>query len=771
MAKKTDKPESEPHAELLVEARKRFEICRNAGKTNKERALKALRFRNLEQWDEAVKKERETDSEGARPCLVMDKLNQHINQVVNDERQNRPQIKVRPVDDKADVEAAKIYDGLIRHIQDRSCADEAYDTAFEHAVDGGYGFWRILTEYCDENSFEQEIVIKRIRNRFAASLDPNKQEADGSDAQYGFIVNSYTKDEFEAEFGKDSVNSWSTDGFAHGWYEGENILVAEYFYIKPRKETIVQLEDGRVITKKEFETTPPTYVDGTPLPILVDAKGKPKERVTTINEVKWCKLTYDKVLEGPTDWAGKYIPIIEIVGNELDIEGEVYKSGLVYGAMDAQRVYNYASSAFVENVALAPRAPWTAAEGQIEGHEELWRTANRRNISVLPYKPVDANGILVPPPQRAAPPGIPVGWQGVLQNAEHDIQGATGQYAASLGEESNEKSGKAILARQREGDVGTFHYADNLSRAMRHTGRILLDLIPKYYDTKRAIRIIGEDGTPGQATIDPEMKEAYVKGPDGDIFNPTVGKYDVTVTVGPAYTTRRMEAAEWQLQMIQANPDMMQVMGDIMFRNMDAPGAEEIAERIKKTIPPQLLDEDESDEPMVMTPQGPIPAAQAGQTIVQLTQQTEMAVQTMEAMQEEIDKLKSGEMSKIAATEAKTQEAIRQAEIDADITLQKINIDADVALQKADKDAQTKIKVALIDHDATLKIAAMTAVNSGEGEQPEQNEDNDLLLQSIEALLVGNQAIYKATVAPRKSEIEVGPDGMATGATSYPVLE
>jgi hypothetical protein len=691
-SKKTEDIAENPDEKLLAEARKRFAVCREADQKNRERALAALRFRNLEQWDDAVKNDRENDSEGARPCLVMDKLNQHINQVVNDERQNRPQIKVRPVDDKADVEAAKIYDGLIRHIQDISCADEAYDTAFEHAVDGGFGYWRIITDYCDENSFEQDIFIKRIRNRFAVYLDPHKQEADGSDAKYGFIVDKYTKEEFEAEFGKDHVSEWDADGVVKGWYEGDELLVCEYFYIEPVKKTIVQLEDGRVLDKKEYEASPPTYMDGEVIPILVDAKGKPKERVTKINTVKWCKLTYDRVLE-KKDWAGKYIPIVEVVGNELDIEGEVHRSGLIRGAMDAQRVYNYAASAFVENVALAPRAPWTAEEGQIEGHEDLWKTANRRNISVLPYKGVAVDGHLIPAPNRQPPPGIPVGWQGVLQNAEHDIQGATGQYQASLGEESNEKSGRAILARQREGDVGTFHYADNLSRAIRHTGRIIIDLIPKYYDTKRVARILGEDGTPSQAIVDPEAPQAYAKGPDGDIFNPNVGKYDVTVTVGPAYTTRRMEAAEWQLQMIQANPALMQVMGDIMFRNMDAPGAEEIAERIKKTIPAQLLENEDEQQPMVQTPEGPISIEEASQVIAGLFQQTQQAAQM----------LKQAESDKTQVQQEAN--AIKMAELE----VKKYEAETNRIEAETERD---KVKVELMSSEETLANVATIAANA-----------------------------------------------------------
>lgn len=673
----TEKKESDDDA-FLERVRKHYKLCVEADKGNRDQAREALAFRNLEQWDQKLKHARENDPEGPRPCLVVDKLNQHVQQVVNDERQNRPQIKVRPVDNKGDPEVAKILDGIIRHIQDASHADIAYDTGFEHAVDGGFGYWRILTEYCDPLSFEQDLRIKRIRNRFAVYLDPERQEPDGSDAKYGFILYKTPKEQFKAEYGKDAADSLADFEFAGrefvDWYGEEWVQLAEYYWIEKEKTKIVMLADadGTVMTKDEYEALE--------LPVGMQKPAIQAERESEIPKVRWRTLTANKVFK-TTEWPGYCIPIVEVVGNELDVEGRVYRTGMIRPAMDAQRVDNFATSAFVEQVALAPRAPWTAAAGQIEGYENEWRTANRRNISVLPYKPISIDGTLVPPPQRQPPPGIPMGWQAVLMQAEHNIQAAMGRYDASLGEESNEKSGKAIMARQRKGDVGSFHFQDNLTRSLRHTGRILLEVLPKYYDTKRVARIIGEDGTPSSVTVDPNLADeagnpvAYreVEGANGKIekiYNIGVGKYDVTVVAGPSYVTRRLESAEAMLEISRGNNDFLMNFGDIVFKSQDWPGAEQIAERYKKILPPKLTaQEDDEPEPMVPTPGGPVPISQAAEMMAGMAQQLEAAGEQMKAGEDLKEQLALVEKAKTEVKSASDALAAKQREFELRVQL------------------------------------------------------------------------------------------------------
>lgn len=609
-----DKDNEEDEEKFLEEARKRFQRALENETDNRDHALEMIKFRNLEQWNPEIRQQREKDPEGARPCLVVDKTNQYLRQVLNEERQNRPSIKVRAVDDKGDPEVAEVFQGIVRHIEDTSGADLAYDTAYEQAVDGGFGYFRVITEYCDENSFEQDIRIKRIRNRFQVILDPDRQEPDGSDAKWGFIVEKISKADFQKQYPDAEEIDYTNDAkIFSDWVFKDHIVVAEYFYCdyERRKLNLWQSGQTTINDEKPQQLYPGDKIIQT--------------RTSDFPKIKWKKINAKEVLE-ERDWPGKYIPIVEVIGNELDIEGKRVTSGLLKSAVEPQKIHNYAASSFVENVALAPRAQWVAAEGQIEGYEELYRTANRRNISVLPYKPVVAEGsIPVPPPQRTAPAGISAGWQQTLQNTEHDIQASMGMYNASIGAPSNEKSGKAIMARQREGDMANFHYMDNLSRSIRYCGRILVDLIPKIYDTDRIALILGEDGTTDNAKLDPNQ-EAPVREVSDDtgaikkIYNLNVGKYDVSVTVGPAYTTKRQEAVDWMTQIIQSNPNLMQIGGDIMFRNMDAPGAEEWAKRLKKMLPPPLQDEEDEAQPMVQTPQGPVPIDQASKMIAQMDQ-------------------------------------------------------------------------------------------------------------------------------------------------------
>lgn len=607
VASEDGKQQSEKDREAFFkQARDRFKRCAEQESENRDRALEALRFRDLEQWPRVIKNERERDPEGARPCLVADKLNQYVHQVVNDGRQAPVSIKVRPVDDVADKEVAKVFNGIIRHIEDRSRAQVAYDTGLEHAVDGGFGYWRVITEYIDEMSFDQDIRICRVRNRFSVYLDPDHQEPDGSDARYGFILDRMPRDEFKQAYPDKDPLEWEQDGKAYsGWVFQDDIVVAEYFRIEYEKKTICLWENGEVTVK------------GSQKDAAYERAGANKvdERTSRLPQVRWSKITATEELDA-RDWPGKWIPIVKVSGNELDIEGKLKLSGLVYPAMDSQRIHNYALSAFVEQVALAPRSSFVAAAGQLEGFEEDWRSANRRNIAVLQYKPVAEDGTLVPAPQRQAPPGIPVGWQSVLLDTEHNIEASMGMYKASVGAPSNEKSGIAIQQRERQSDTATFHYLGNRAIAVGHTGRILLDLIPKIYDTQRVARILGDDGEAGAAMLNPEQQQAMVeqrdeRGAIQRIYNLNVGRYDVTVATGPSYSTKRQESASVMAQIAQAWPEFMDRAGDLAIRSQDWPDADKLADRLKMFLPPNIIAQDENKEkPEVVQARAMIEAGQ-----------------------------------------------------------------------------------------------------------------------------------------------------------------
>lgn len=633
MAAKKDKPKSSGSKEKLLEtARERFRLAEEAERRIREVALDDLKFRAGEQWPQQMKMERELDH---RPCLVINRIPQFIRQITNDQRQNRPSIKVYPVDDKGDVETAKIYQGLIRHIEYNSGADAAYDTAFEGAAIKGFGYFRIITDYVDPTSFEQEILIKRIRNHFTVYIDPNSKEPDGSDMNWAFIFEDVPKDDYKAEYGESELagmDDWSSIGDAHkGWVTKSTCRIAEYFYKEFQEIDICQIESGASIAKSELEQL---YPEGIPDGLII------QERRAKVPVIKWCKINGLEILE-ETEWPGRWIPIIPVYGDELDIDGEVIREGVIRHAKDSQRMYNYWKSTETETIALAPKAPFIVAEGQIpREYEPLWKTANKKSHAFLPYKPTDHKGQLVPPPQRNSfePPVAAI--TNASLHAAEDLKATTGIYDAALGAKSNETSGVAIQRRNQQAQTSNYHLIDNLTRSIRHCGRIIVDLIPKIYDTARAARIIGEEGEQEVIRINEEFEHRGRKVH----YNLGVGKYDVVVETGPSFATKRQEAAVSMEGLAKAYPQIMQVAGDLMVKNMDWPGASEIAERLKKTLPPGIA-EDKDKKPI--PPEVQAQLSQMDQMIAALTEQLQAATETINTKKLELESKERIEFAKL----------------------------------------------------------------------------------------------------------------------------
>ena len=603
-------------SDILTVARARLDMAVSALAESREDEIDDLRFYagspdNHWQWPADVLATRgavQGQTINARPTLTINKLPQHVRQVTNDMRQNRPGAKVIPVDDNADVEVAEIFNGMIRHIEYISDADVAYDTACENQVSYGEGYITLMTEYCDENTFDQDIKIGRVRNSFSVYMDPLIQDPTGADAKWCFITEDLTKAEYERQY-PDAAPISTLQSLGVGdqsisnWLNEDTVRIAGYYYVDYDKTTL-NLYPGN---QSAFEGTPEDKM-------LRDMFGKPvKSRMSERPRVKYCKINGYEILE-EKEWAGKWIPVIRVVGNEFEVDGRLYVSGLVRNAKDAQRMYNYWVSQEAEMLALAPKAPFIGYGGQFEGYEDKWKTANTNNWPYLEVNPdvTDGQGAVLPLPQRAQPPMASTGLLQAKSGASEDIKSTTGQYNASLGMGSNERSGKAILARQREGDVGTYHYGDNLTRAVRHVARQLVDLIPKIYDTQRIARIIGEDGETKMVKINPDQPQPVNKiiNEQGivieKIYNPGVGKYDVVATTGPGYATKRQEALEAMAQLLQGNPQLWSVAGDLFVKNMDWPGAQEMSKRFAKTIDPKFLSDGEDD-----------PALQAAQQQIQ----------------------------------------------------------------------------------------------------------------------------------------------------------
>lgn len=645
--------------DLLATARARLNVAISAYSESREDELDDLKFYagspdNHFQWPADVLATRgavQGQTINARPCLTINKLPQHVRQVTNDQRQNRPSGKVIPADDIADPEVAEIYDGMVRHIEYISDADVTYDTACENQVSYGEGYIRLLTEYCDDNTFDQDIKIGRVRNSFSVYMDPLIQDPCGADAKWCFITEDITKEEYERTY--PDAQPLSTlqqlgvgDQSLSQWMNENTVRIAEYFYVDYEPATL-NLYYGNQ-----------TAFEGSPEDKQFKAAGmKPiRNRRVQKRVVKWCKINGYEVLE-ESDWAGKYIPVVRVVGNEFEVDGRIYVSGLVRNAKDAQRMYNYWVSQEAEMLALAPKAPFIGYGGQFEGYETQWKTANTQNWPYLEVNAdaTDANGSPLPLPQRAMPPMPQTGLIQAKMGAADDIKATTAQYDASLGMQGNEQSGKAIIARQRQSNTGTYHYVDNLARAIRHVTRQIVDLIPKIYDTQRIARIIGIDGEPDMVMIDPTQEEAVkrIKDEFGNtvkkIYNPSVGKYDVCVTTGPSYMTKRQESAEQMSQVLQANPALWQVAGDLLVKNFDWPGADELAKRMRKMIDPKLLEDGDNIPPELQA------AQQQMQMMDQQMQQMQVMLQNVQ-QSVEMRELEIKEFdSKVKAYQAETQ--------------------------------------------------------------------------------------------------------------------
>jgi len=640
------------NADVLAVARARLDMAMSALSESRENEIDDLKFYagspdNAWQWPADVLATRgavQGQTINARPCLTINKLPQHVRQVTNDMRQNRPGAKVIPVDDKADVKVAEIFNGMIRHIEYISDADVAYDTACENQVAYGEGYIRLLTEYCDDDTFDQDIKIGRVRNSFSVYMDPTIQDPTGADAEYCFVTEDVSREDYERMYPNaapiTTLQSLGVgDQSISNWLNEDTIRIADYYYVDYDRATL------------NMYTGNATAFEGTPEDKMLRATyGKPKRsRESDRRRIRYCKINGYEILE-QNEWAGKYIPVIRIVGNEFEVDGRLYVSGLVRNAKDAQRMYNYWVSQEAEMLALAPKAPFIGYGGQFEGYEDKWKTANTTNWPYLEVNPdvTDGQGAALPLPQRAQPPMASSGLLQAKAGASEDIKSTTGQYNASLGQGGNERSGKAILARQREGDVGTYHYGDNLARGVRHIARQLVDLIPKIYDTQRIARTIGEDGETQMAKIDPEqpMPVRQIRNADNividTIYNPGVGKYDVVATTGPGYATKRQEALEAMGQLLQGNPQLWAVAGDLFVKNMDWPGAQEMAKRFAKTIDPKFLSDGEDN-----------PELQAAQ------QQLQAMAQQMDQMAGMLDNVQNSEI--VRTNEIKEFEAMIKA--------------------------------------------------------------------------------------------------------------
>jgi hypothetical protein len=579
--------------------RERFSDAEEHDRENRLHAVEDLKFKAGEQYPQEVRREREIDG---RPCLTVNKMPQFVRQVTGDIRQNKPAIKVRPVDDAADVQIAEIYNGLIRNIEMCSQASSVYATAADNQVTCGIGAWRIVAEYSDDDTFDQDLRIEAIPNALSVYIDPMARKQDKSDARYIFVVMRMPREEFKSKYPDATAVDFEVSNLIEDadrvgdWLGPDTIRVAEYWVVKTEPKEIALLSNGAVVNVADF---------GDDLDAWAAQNGQAVQARRTVQARKVCQYITNGVelLEPVKEWPGKYIPIIPVVGEEVWIGDRVVRHGLIRFAKDSQRSYNYFTSAAVEWSALQPKAPFMVTVDQIAGLEDLWAQAGKRNLPYLPYNRVQDGSM----PQRAAPPASANGLVEQARIASDDIKSVTGIYDASLGAKSNETSGRAIEARKAEGDVSAFVYIDNLSAAIAYTGRQVVDLIPHYYDTERVIRVLGDDASAELVKIN-----FAVIGEDGrpKVLNDlSRGKYDVVVDTGPAYTTRRRESATGMVEFMRAVPQAGPIIMPLLAKAQDWPDADKIAEMAKMLLPPEMRGEQPQQAPPL--PPDPTQAANA----------------------------------------------------------------------------------------------------------------------------------------------------------------
>ena len=648
---------------IIDEAKEFLKFCNDADTMNRQEALEDLKFVNGDQWPVELQNSRNLES---RPVLTINKLDTYCRQVTNQQRQQRPRIKVHATNTEADAKVAKVISGVVRHIEVNSNADHAYDNGFDYAVRMGWGFWRVNTKYVREDSFDQEIYIDPVDNPFTVYWDPNSIAPDGSDAERCLVTTMMPKNVFREQYPDcDDGTSFTQRGTGDSqseWITKEDIRIAEYFYTVREKATLYHLSDGTM-----------KFADGKDFFQRIELAGLTviDERPSFKKTIKWKKMTAIEVIE-ERDWPGRYIPVVPVYGRHVVIGNKRQKFGMIRHAKDPQRMYNFWQTSLTESIALAPKAKWIMAEGQDEGHENEWAQANVKSTSYLRYKQRDIDGQPAPPPTRLQPEPPPAGVITAASVINDDLQAIMGIFDPNQMPTGN-ISGKALNGQQQQIDLTNFDYYDNLTRSISHTGKIILDLIPKIYDSQRVMRIIGDDGKPDLITLNERTAV-------GEVMNDvTVGEYDVVMETGPGYNSKRQEAVDSMMQMLAADPTLMQTAGDLIFRNMDFPGADIIADRMATLNPLSQVDEKSPIPPQVQ-----MQLAQSQQQMQQMQQQMQQ-MQMMIKQRQDIEQVKQDNETK--------RELMRQTAKAHDIEMsnetKRRDVNAKVAMKERDTDKIT----------------------------------------------------------------------------------
>lgn len=730
-------------AEFLKDAMDAWRMSDTAESTLRQNMLSDMRFRATKDfWPSDIEADRIRDG---RPVLKINELPQYIKQITNQERASRPGIQVNPQDSGADPKTAIALQGIVRMIETNSNADVAISTAADHQVTMGRGIIRVTTEYTHDRSFEQDIRIRRVTDPFGVFLDPTIEELDGSDAEFAHHVIDLTKNRFISRFGEDSfrayTNFMSTSSRLPSWAMGGCYRISAYYYKKTDRIKIVeveypdyingQLQMSRVVMRKADLTEP-----------LPDSWRVIEERDTTEDRVYYALITPCEVLSGNDartegrPFPCRYIPFVPVIGDEIRVDGEVDYRGIVRDAQSPTKMKTYWLSSLTEIIGQAPRAPYIGFEGQFKGHEAKWRMANRKNYPYLEVVPMTIGGTPAGFPQRQQYEPAIQAVTTAFQIADQVNKGVIGMYEPSLGQQGPEQSGRAILARQRRGDIGTSNFGENLGISIRHVGRICVDMIPRVYAPGRVLKILGVNEKPEAILVHGGLSKdeaaRLAQGVDG-IYDLSLGRYDVSISTGPSLPSRRAEAVEAMLQLVQAKPEMIQVMGDLLVKNMDWPGAAEIAERIRRTIPAHILGDTE-------IPEGLPPEVQ--DMVRELQQRAEQAEQANAVKFKDIES-----KERIATAKITSDQQIADIGAKVDIMIAKLKADTektklqmDAFLKRLEQQMQMHQTQAEREHESRIAAAELDDAAADRQQQREDNEADRVVAREKNSAAVSRKS-------------------------------
>lgn len=586
--------------EIFEEAKDRLRIAAEAEADNRKRAKRSMLFREGDQWDHDVTTTASEDS----PEITVNLVDALVKRVENNIKQQRPRGKCHPVGEGADIEIAEIINGIGRHVETRSEASVAYDTAAAHALTAGWGYFRIIAEYVSPRSFQKDLRILPIRNLFSVHMDPAAQMPHGSDQTWCIISLKMKRQEYKRRYPDAENTNWedvTRDESRLEWEDKEEIRLAEYFRIieKPQKLYMIKGQDGQEFTKyrSELPRDPQTgklmNIDLVKQMLAERGMHFDGDRESVKRTVQWFRLNGSKVMERQ-ELPGSYIPIFRVEGNATDIDGKMLKRGMVETMQDPARMVNYGEVAKIKRLGLAPKAPWVAAEGQLDGHPE-WDDANTRSYSVLTYKPIvietSAGPMMPPPPARQPPTQIEQGFSEFVSGMRSNLMAVSGMPNEPGQDKTGEVvSGRAISKRQWLSDQSHFQYYDNLTLAIAQCWRVMVEWIPTYYSEQRMQRVIGEDSTPKMVELNKEHQdeETGVKRVKNDL---SIGTYDIVMDTGPGYESKREEGSEnlMGLLKVQALAEIIAKTGpDLVFRSIDHPYMQELADRLMAASPDGL---------------------------------------------------------------------------------------------------------------------------------------------------------------------------------------